>query len=68
MSENNNNEENLKPFHIAASTNKPKSTLNPGAQWLLLEDQTVNRIKRDVDYANAFLLRSFRLSLQMEEC
>jgi hypothetical protein len=66
MSKDNNNEGELKAFRAAASSNKPKRRLNPGAQWLILEKDTVNRIRGQIDYANAFLLRSFRLSLQME--
>jgi hypothetical protein len=57
----------LKAFRAAASANKPNRKLNPSAQRLILENAIVNRIKGDVDYANAFLLRSFRISLHMEE-
>jgi hypothetical protein len=32
-----------------------------------LENATVNRIKGEIDYANAFIFRSFRLRLSMEE-
>jgi hypothetical protein len=70
MINDNNNKDNLKSFHTSdatASTKKPKSKLNPDAQWLILEKDTVNRIRGQIDYANAFLLRSFRLSLRMEE-
>jgi hypothetical protein len=66
MSGNTNNKDNFKPSRTAI-TNKPKSRLIPDAQRLILEKDTVNKIKDDVDYANAFFLRSFRLSLQMEE-
>jgi hypothetical protein len=49
-----------------ASSNKKKDRLDPHARQLILENSTVNRIKGEIDYANAFLLRSFKLSLQME--
>jgi hypothetical protein len=62
-----NTKDELKTFLAAGHTNHPKTKLNPGAQWLILEKETVNRIRGRIDYANAFLLRSFRLSLHMEE-
>jgi hypothetical protein len=37
--------------------NKKQRRLNPG----------VSKIRGEIDYANAFLLRSFRLSLRMED-
>lgn len=45
---------------------KKKQPLNPDAQRLILELTTVNRIQNQVDYANAFDLRSFKLYLKME--
>jgi hypothetical protein len=62
-----NTKDELKTFRAAGYSKKPKSRLNPGAQRLILERATVNRIQGDIDYVNAFLLRSFRLSLRMEE-
>ncbi|MFL6401689.1 MAG: hypothetical protein ACJ71K_12105 [Nitrososphaeraceae archaeon] len=63
-----NDKDSHKLFCAAHTTaKKPKSRLSPDAQRLILENATVNRIKGDVDYANAFLLRSLRLRLQMEE-
>jgi hypothetical protein len=41
--------------------------LNPRAQRLILENSIVNKIRGEIDYANAFLLQSFRLSLHMED-
>jgi hypothetical protein len=52
---------------VYSNSKRPKRKLNPDAQWLILEKDTVNKIKDQIDYANAFLLRSFRLSLKMEE-
>jgi hypothetical protein len=65
-----NNERSLKRFwaDTAGHTKKPqKSRLDLDAQRLILENAIVNRIRGEIDYANAFLLRSFRLSLHMEE-
>jgi hypothetical protein len=63
-----NDKESIKCFctGTAGHTNNPKRRLNPDAQQLILEKAVVNRIRGEVDYANAFLLRSFRLSLHME--
>jgi hypothetical protein len=63
---NDSTKDELKTFRAAGHTNKPKSRLNPGAQRVILENAVVNRIRGEIDYANAFLLRSFRLSLEME--
>jgi hypothetical protein len=73
-----NNKDRHKLFSAAAdedtagvgvtTTKKPKRRLNPDAQRIILENATVNRIRGDIDYANALLLRSFRLSLRMEQC
>ena len=41
--------------------------LSPDVQRIMLETATVDRIKSEVDYANHFLLRSFKLSLNMED-
>jgi hypothetical protein len=41
--------------------------LSPDVQRIMLETATVDRIKSEVDYANQFLLRSFKLSLNMED-
>jgi hypothetical protein len=69
MSKDNNNEDSIKHFctEAATTTKRQNIRLNPNAQRLILENAAVNRIKGDIDYANAFLLRSFRLSLRMEE-
>lgn len=52
--------------HGVVTANNKQKKLNRNAQWLILENETVNRIKCEVHYANAFLLRSFKLLLQME--
>ena len=72
-----NNKDRHKLFSAAAdedtagvgvtTTKKQKRRLNPNAQRLILENSTVNGIKGEIDYANAFLLRNFRFSLRMEE-
>jgi hypothetical protein len=49
-----------------STTKKQKGRLNRNAQQLL-KNAIVNRIRGDIDYANAFLLRSFRLTLCIEE-
>jgi hypothetical protein len=68
MSNDNSNEDSIKRFctEAATTTKRQKIRLNPNAQKLILENATVNKIKGEIDHANAFLLRSFRLLLQME--
>jgi hypothetical protein len=46
---------------------KKRQSLNPDAQWLILETATVNDLKNRVDYANSSIFRSFRLNLVMED-
>jgi hypothetical protein len=61
---------NIQKIKRIADLNKEKQKqrrLNPGAQRIIMENSTVNKIRGEIDYANAFLLRSFRLSLRMED-
>jgi hypothetical protein len=44
-----------------------KERLNPEAQQVIRENAIVNRIQNEVDHANAFDLRNFRLRLEMEK-
>lgn len=49
------------------SINKKQKKLDRNTQQLILENATVNRIKGEVDHVNGFILRSFRLRLEIEE-
>lgn len=49
-----------------SQSRKDKRRLSPDAQQLILEQSVANRIKSDVDYANHFILRSFRLTITQE--
>jgi hypothetical protein len=67
MSSSNNSKPNFKGFYANKNRQRRQGRLNPRAQQVLLENATVNRIKGEIDYANAFIFRSFRLRLSMEE-
>ena len=53
---------------VTTTEDRRKKKLDPNAQRLLLELATVNEIQKKIDYANAFVLRSFSLKrLEMEQ-
>jgi hypothetical protein len=67
MTRNCNNKNNTEENKRCCRHFRKSKKLSPAAQQLILECAAVDKIKTQVDYANSFLLRSFRLSLQMEE-